>query len=308
MTIWAVLDTDLKSNTVKNTILVGLLWVTIFAQASAAIPAESLPDHAGSAFECRAIAVTGFGDGDDIFTEDSKRAILTVPTFSITSATANNARVALHGGIAPRDITMRAAFSSAEAMLNELRLKGHVLPQPLSPNPDYASNPDAPCNSDAVKTAITNPMDDWITSAFPRVAGTPAPGKAHSVIVYAWSVPATPTAAELEQKRKAKEAASQAAQRQAAERAALQRDAVAWLRQRNRAICVQKLSNMSRGPGEDSLDSQVTHFCDNPRQKEIDPALATFEYCKFMRSTGQPVNRSTGQPESVIHAACDATP
>jgi hypothetical protein len=191
---------------------------TVYINASIEMVASNAQpsDPPGSTFECRAIAVTGFGDGDDIFTEDSKRAILTVPNFSITSATANNARVALYGGIAPRDITMREAFSSAEAMLNALRREGHVLPQPLSPNPDYASNPDAPCNGDAVKTAMTNQMDDWITSAFPRYAGTPAPGKARSVIVYAWRVLSPPTAVDLEQQHKVKEAASQAAQQQAA--------------------------------------------------------------------------------------------
>ena len=113
-----------------------------------------------------------------------------------------------------------------------------------------------------------------------------------------------PSAAELEQQRKAKEAA-QAAQRQAAdltakrtaERMAWQRYAVGWVYQRDKTICLQKL-NAHRLPGQDDPEP----LCDRSARNraEANPTMDVLQYCTYMRSTAQ--------PESAIHAACDTTP
>jgi hypothetical protein len=110
------------------------------------------------------------------------------------------------------------------------------------------------------------------------------------------------TAAELEQQRKAQEA-TQAAQQQAAElaakraaqRAAWQRYAVSWVYQRDKAICLQKL-NARRLPGQDDPGP----LCDrSARNSSANPAMDVAQYCRYLRSTNQ--------PESTIHAACDTT-
>jgi hypothetical protein len=113
-----------------------------------------------------------------------------------------------------------------------------------------------------------------------------------------------PTAAQLEQQREAEEAA-QSAQRQAtalaaertAERTARQRRAVAWVYQRDKAICLQKL-NAHRLPGQDDPEP----LCDRSARNNAaaNPTMDVFQYCTYMRSSGQ--------PESAIHAACDTTP
>jgi hypothetical protein len=112
-----------------------------------------------------------------------------------------------------------------------------------------------------------------------------------------------PTAAALEQRRKAQEAA-QAAQQQAtaraaehaAERMVWQRRAVDWAYQQNKAACMQKI-NAHRAPGQDDPGP----LCDRAaRNNTANSTMDLIQYCAYMRSTGQ--------PESNIHAACDAPP
>jgi hypothetical protein len=116
--------------------------------------------------------------------------------------------------------------------------------------------------------------------------------------------PPPPTAADLEQQRKAKEAV-QAAQRQAAavaaehaaERMAWQRRAVDWVYQRDKATCLQKL-RAHLAPGQDDPEP----LCDRAARNEAagNPTMDVFQYCTYMRSTSQ--------PESAIHAACEEVP
>ncbi len=114
-----------------------------------------------------------------------------------------------------------------------------------------------------------------------------------------------PTAAELEQQRNAEEAAQgSSASRQplvaaehAAERMARQRGAVDWVYQREKAICLQKL-RAHLSPGQDDPEP----LCDRAARNKAagNPTMDLFEYCTYMRSTGQ--------PESAIHAACEEAP
>ncbi len=109
------------------------------------------------------------------------------------------------------------------------------------------------------------------------------------------------TAAELEQQRKAQEA-TQAAQQQAAELAAKlaaqheawQRYAVSWVYQQDKAMCLQKMS-AHRLPGQDDPGPLCARSART--RADANPTMDLFQYCTYMRSSGQPENR--------IHAACD---
>lgn len=111
------------------------------------------------------------------------------------------------------------------------------------------------------------------------------------------------TAEELEERRKAQERAEEAQRaaaelvaKRTAERMEWQRRAVDWKYQRDRAICAQKI-NAHRLPGQDDPGP----LCDRAaRNSSANPAVDIMQYCAYLRSTSQ--------PESTIHAACDTTP
>lgn len=110
--------------------------------------------------------------------------------------------------------------------------------------------------------------------------------------------PPAPTAAEMEQRRTAQEAAlaaqqqaAQLAAQRAAERSAWQRYAATWAYQRQKASCSQHLAH--RMPGADNPEP----FCENSARSAAGSPTVVFQYCAYMRSTGQ--------PERTIHAACD---